>query len=68
MRVAVTGQITYFAIGFKSMFVLLLTTFATLASINFLTLSPPAMKTQCHCQCQTSQRLVRSSHTQYIEF
>jgi hypothetical protein len=33
-----------------------------------LTLSPPAVKTQCHCQCQTSQRLVRSSHTQYIEF
>jgi hypothetical protein len=33
-----------------------------------LTLSPPAVKTQCHCQCQTSQRLVRSSHAQFIEF
>jgi hypothetical protein len=28
-----------------------------------LTLSPPAVKSQCLFQCQAFQRLVRSSHT-----
>jgi hypothetical protein len=31
--------------------------------ISCLTLSPPAVKTQCLSQCQAFQRLVRSSHT-----
>jgi hypothetical protein len=30
---------------------------------TFLTLSPPAVKTQWLSQCQAFQRLVRSSHT-----